>query len=58
MAADKVEGAEEDSHKEQKWQSFMQKHFGKSLCTDMPGLQIGVLWQVTYVANMLYGWLQ
>ena len=58
VAAEMVEGAEEDAHKEQKWQSFMQKHFGEPLCTDMLGLQVGVLWQVTYMANMQCGWLQ
>ncbi|CAK0771076.1 hypothetical protein CVIRNUC_003830 [Coccomyxa viridis] len=31
VAAEMVEGAEEDAHKEQKWQSFMQKHFGSEI---------------------------
>ena len=34
VAAEMVEGAEEDAHKEQKWQFFMQKHFGGSFLTD------------------------
>ena len=29
VAAEKAEGAEDDAFKEQKWQSFMEKHFGE-----------------------------
>ena len=38
VAAEKVEGAEIEAHEEQKWQSFMEKHFGKSVFPGTHGL--------------------
>ena len=55
VAAEKIEGAEEDAHKEQKWQTFMDKHFGKSFYADTNGLQSGVLWHVNHTVGRQYG---
>ena len=55
VAAEKVEGAEEDAHKEQKWQSFMEKHFGEGSLTDVHGPQYGVLLQVNNIISMQCG---
>ena len=38
-AKKKVEGAEKDAHEEQKWQSFMEKHFGTFFFVDTHGLR-------------------